>query len=57
MNILLGIIVIIVLLYFFKNIKGNVGKFDIKGFLFIGIGFVLFMVGIEFLVSISNKFI
>lgn len=55
MNILLGLFVIIVLFYLLKNIKGDVGKFDIKGFLFIGIGFVFFMVGIEFFVSISDK--
>ncbi|HAA97834.1 MAG TPA: MFS transporter, partial [Alteromonas macleodii] len=57
MNIPLGIIAIIASLYLLKNIKGNVGKFDIKGFLLTGIGFALFMAGIEFLASTSNKLI
>jgi hypothetical protein len=57
MNIPLGIIAIISSLYLLKNIKGNVGKFDIKGFLLTGIGFALFMAGIEFLASTSDKLI
>ncbi|HAG31641.1 MAG TPA: MFS transporter, partial [Alteromonas macleodii] len=57
MNIPLGIIAIIASLYLLKNIKGNVGKFDIKGFLLTGIGFALFMAGIEFLASTSDKLI
>ena len=57
MNSPLGIIAIITSLYLLKNIKGNVGKFDIKGFLLTGIGFALFMAGIEFLASTSDKLI
>ncbi|MEC9164804.1 MAG: MFS transporter [Pseudomonadota bacterium] len=57
MNIPLGIIAIIASLYLLKNIKGNVGKFDINGFLLTGIGFALFMAGIEFLASTSDKLI
>ena len=57
MNIPLGIIAIIASLYLLKNIKSNVGKFDIKGFLLTGIGFALFMAGIEFLASTSDKLI
>lgn len=55
MNIPLGIIAIIASLYLLKNIKGDVGKFDIKGFLLTGVGFALFMAGIEFLASTSDK--
>lgn len=55
MNIPLGIIAILASLYLLKNTKGDVGKFDIKGFLLTGVGFALFMAGIEFLASTSDK--
>ncbi|AIF99867.1 MFS transporter [Alteromonas australica] len=55
MNIPLGLLAIIASLYLLKNTKGDVGKFDIKGFLLTGIGFALFMAGIEFLASTSDK--
>lgn len=57
MNIPLGAIAIISALYLLKNSKGDVGRFDVKGFLLTGIGFALFMAGIEYLASASDKLI
>lgn len=57
MNIPLGAIAIMSALYLLKNSKGDVGRFDVKGFLLTGIGFALFMAGIEYLASASDKLI
>lgn len=55
MNIPLGIVAIVATLYLLKNSKNPVSKFDLKGFLLTGIGFALFMAGIEFLASATEK--
>ncbi|BFT31282.1 MFS transporter [Alteromonas sp. D210916BOD_24] len=57
MNIPLGIIAIVAAQYLLINSKGDVGKFDIKGFLLTGIGFAFFMAGIEFFASASDKLV
>ena len=55
MNIPLGIVAIVATLYLLRNSKNPVSKFDLKGFLLTGIGFALFMAGIEFLASATEK--
>lgn len=54
MNIPLGILAIIASMYLLKNTKANVGRFDLKGFLLTGVGFALFMAGIEYLASATD---
>lgn len=55
MNIPLGLIAIIASAYLLQNTKGEVSTFDVKGFLLTGVGFALFMAGIEFLASNSER--
>jgi EmrB/QacA subfamily drug resistance transporter len=55
MNIPLGILAIVASLRLLKNTKGNVKGFDLKGFLLTGVGFALFMAGIEYLASTTGK--
>ncbi len=57
MNVPLGLIAIIASLNLLKNTKDDVGNFDVKGFLLTGIGFALFMAGIEFLANHSDQLI
>ena len=55
MNIPLGLLAIVATLYLLQNTKGNVSPFDLKGFLLTGVGFALFMAGIEYLASATDK--
>ena len=55
MNVPLGMLAIVATLYLLKNTKGEVGRFDLKGFLLTGLGFALFMAGIEYLASNADK--
>nr|WP_239059387.1 MFS transporter [Alteromonas hispanica] len=55
MNIPLGLIAIIASAYLLQNTKGEVSTFDVKGFLLTGVGFALFMAGIEFLASNGER--
>jgi EmrB/QacA subfamily drug resistance transporter len=55
MNIPLGLLAIVATLYLLQNTKGNVSPFDLKGFLLTGVGFTLFMAGIEYLASATDR--
>ena len=57
MNLPLGAVALVVAFYLLKNTKGEPQRFDVKGFLLCGVGFGVFMAGLESLSSRPSSFL